>query len=615
MIRKDKKLRRNLIIAGILVLMLIMAAGYTVFLEPMLNQETYVYKEETVKRGNLVLGIMERGNLAMGESAVRYDLNLNVSDEEEEDSSEDEEENPRYLKVAEVLAVEGQRIKQGDALFLLTDESVEGVRRKLSAALAEAEIALSEAMTDYQTALISAQQTFDANTVTGSRAAAEYEAALSRNSASVTSLEAEIKVLEQEITYAQMMLEDEDLLDSYEEAKTAYTQAKNKYEETDFHNATAYVSNLAAYETASASLEQLEEQFQGYRDVIADNQEEIIMKQSEIATANNQKVVGDAEAAADYKNASLTGELADEIYEYSTAGLSDTVEGAQNDVDELREKYDAFEAFVGTDNVIYAEADGLVLDIAYSAEDQLINTGAMLTYTQADDYTVTIHISEEDIVAVKVGSSVELAFTAEPDTVYQGTVASITAAASSEYATISYPVTIHVDGDTSRLYGGMTADVTFVTDSVENVLYISRKAVFAEKDSSYVYRKDNNGNREKVAVETGFSDGISIEIISGLAEGDIVYIESVLNVTEGTDGTATGTFSEDNASEENNASDNNASDDNAAEGNGSGGDFPEGGFSEGGFPEGSFPEGGFPGGGFPEGGFQGGGFPGGFSDG
>ncbi len=610
MIRKDKKLRRNLIIAGILVLVLIMAAGYTVFIEPMLNQENYVYKEETVKRGNLVLGIMERGNLLMGESSVRYDLNLNVSDDEEEESSEDEEENPRYLKVAEVLAVEGQRIKQGDALFRLTDESVEGVRRKLGAALAEAEIALSEAKTDYQTSLVSAQQTLDANTVTGSRASADYEAALTRNSASVALLESEIKVLEQEISQAQLMLEDEDLLDSYEEAKAAYTQAKNKYEETDFHNATAYVSNLEAYETASASLEQLEEQLQGYRDVITDNQEEIIQIQSEITLASNQKIVSDAEAAADYKNASLTGELASEIYEYSTAGLSDTVDGAQNDVDELQEKYDAFEAFVGTDNVIYAEADGLVLDIAYSAEDQLVNTGAMLTYTQADDYTVTIHISEEDIVAVKVGSTVELAFTAEPDSVYQGTVASITAAASSEYATISYPVTIHVEGDTARLYGGMTADVTFVTDSVENVLYVSRKAVFTENDISYVYRKDNRGNREKAAVETGFSDGINVEIISGLAEGDTIYIESVMNVTEGTDGTATGTFSEENALEDN------ASEGNDSEGNELGEDYPEGGFPEGGFPEGGFPEdgfseGGFQGGGFPEGGFQGGGFPGG----
>lgn len=84
-------------------------------------------------------------------------------------------------------------------------------------------------------------------------------------------------------------------------------------------------------------------------------------------------------------------------------------------------------------------------------------------------------------------------------------------------------MTILVQGDTSLLYGGMTADVTFVTDSAEDVLYVSKKAVFEENGLSYVYKKDAGGNRVKIQVETGFSDMASIEIVSGLEEGDIIY--------------------------------------------------------------------------------------------
>ena len=80
------------------------------------------------------------------------------------------------------------------------------------------------------------------------------------------------------------------------------------------------------------------------------------------------------------------------------------------------------------------------------------------------------------------------------------------------------------------LYGGMAADVTFVIDSAEDVLYVSKKAVFEEEGHSYVYKKDANGNRVKTQVETGFSDTASIEIISGLEEGDVIYIESVMNI-------------------------------------------------------------------------------------
>ena len=53
-----------------------------------------------------------------------------------------------------------------------------------------------------------------------------------------------------------------------------------------------------------------------------------------------------------------------------------------------------------------------------------------------------------------------------------------------------------------------------------------------------MYKKEGVGNpdsaraedRVKTQVETGFSDMASVEIISGLEEGDVVYIESVMNI-------------------------------------------------------------------------------------
>ena len=106
----------------------------------------------------------------------------------------------------------------------------------------------------------------------------------------------------------------------------------------------------------------------------------------------------------------------------------------------------------------------------------------------------------------------------------------------------------------------MTADVTFVTESAKDVLYVSKKAVFEENGVSYVYKKDAGGKgteeRVKTQVETGFSDTAFVEIVSGLKEGDVVYIESLMNVnsekseeeskktafpTEGTDSPQEGT--------------------------------------------------------------------------
>lgn len=541
-LRKDKKFRRNCILAGMALVILLGACVYTLFIHPNRSTETYVYKEETVARGNLILGIMESGSLSLGESAVMYELDLELDEEEneengdEESEDEDEDENTsKYLEIEEVYAVSGQRILKGDVLFKLKEDSVDAVERKLESALTEAKITLSNAQTEYKISMLSAKSTYDSSVKEGSCAAAAYQAAITAGGERIKGLEGEIRMLELEIAMAQEKLTDEDLLDSYEEAKAAYTSSKSRYEETDLHNSTAYTSNLSDYQQAKSQLETLEEELQGYRDTITDNQVEIEKKRKEIEEAEAVQSLDNQKAENEYQSASLSGELAKEIYDYSVDSLSDAVIRAQNELDEIQMKMDAFREFVGEDNRIYAPEDGLVTGVSSEAGDKLKDIGAMLTYAKENEYTVNIDVSEEDVAAISVGEHVELSFGAYPEQTWEGVITSITTTATSEYAsTISYPVTILVQGDTSLLYGGMAADVTFVTDSVEDVLYVSKKAVFEENGLNYVYKKETKGKgteaRVKTQVETGFSDTASIEILSGLEEGDVVYIESIMNM-------------------------------------------------------------------------------------
>lgn len=589
---KDKRFRVKLILAALVFLLLIAASVYTVAIKPNLSTETYVYIEEEVQRGDLILGIMESGSLSFGESSVDYTLDLEVDDEDEDDDddgSEDEEEEIRYLEIEEVYVVSGQRITEGEDLFKLTDDSVEAVRRNLSADLAEAKIALAEAKTDYNISMLSAKSTYDTSVKTGSRAAADYEASRTKSASQITLLEGEIRVLELEIVNAQEMLVDEEFLESISDARLAYEQAKNIYEDTDIHNATAYVSNLNDYQEAESTLNKLLEEKEGYEDTITDNQEAILEKQQEIAAAQTSQVLENQDAENTYESAKLQGELAEEIYSYTVEALEDTVTQAQTEYDDLLSQMETFEAFVGEDHIVHAPSGGLVTRVVYEAGDDLKDTGAMLIYSEADDYTVSIDVSEEDVAAITVGDQVELSFTAYPEQTWTGTITSITTSATTEHATtISYPVTIHVEGDTALLYGGMTADVTFVTDSVEDVLYVSRKAVFEENGKTYVYRKSASGAREQVEVETGFEDMASVEIISGLSEGDIVYLKSIMNTSPENE--------EEDAGEE-------AQESVLPEGDWDG-SMPDGDFSDRNVPDGDFsdrdrPDGGGFGGGFP----------------
>ena len=532
-LRCDKKFRKKMILFAGILLLLLLAGLYTLVIRPARSRENYVYKEEAVNRGDLVLGIMESGSLSFTEKEVAYDLDLSlIYDDDESDSDDDEEDDEedadKYLEIDQVYGVSGQQVAEGDALFSLTESSVAAVRRKISAALAEAEISLSTVQTEYETSLISAKNTYDSSVKKGNRASEEYQAATSQSSARITGLEGEIELLTLEITQAQEALADEDFLESISEAQTAYTSAKNKYEDTDVHNATAYISNLDAYEQARETRDQLLTQKETYENTIIDNQSEIEKKQKELQSAQTDKVLDDQQAKNDYNSAVLSGELAQDIYDYSTESLQDAVTQAQNTCDELQELLDAFDAFAGEEGIVYAPEDGLLISVNCEDEEELIGESTLISYTTRDG-TVSIDVSEEDIAAISVGSSVEIVFTAYPEETYEGTVLSITTTAASDYAaTISYPVLIGVEGDTGKLYGGMTADVTFVTDSVEDVLYVSRKAVFEEDGKTCVYRKTENGGMETVEVETGFTDMSHVEIKSGLSEGDTVYLKSLM---------------------------------------------------------------------------------------
>lgn len=58
----------------------------------------------------------------------------------------------------------------------------------------------------------------------------------------------------------------------------------------------------------------------------------------------------------------------------------------------------------------------------------------------------------------------------------------------------------------------------------ENVLYVDTQAVHKAKDKYYVYVRDNKGNRQMKYVTIGLKGNKTIEIVSGLKEGDKIII-------------------------------------------------------------------------------------------
>ncbi len=494
------------------------------------RQETVFYKEEIVSCGDLVQGITERGSVAFEISTQRYDVAIDDTQGEEDD----EEEEDRYLKIEEVYVRQGQRIREGEPLYKVTEGSIRSVRRYLTARAQEAGILLEERQNAYETESVKAQgelqkslhdQNWAEMTYAVETAQAETEAALAADSLAV--LEEDIRQLEAEL---------EDCYEDYADLQEEYETYKRRYEEWDPDNLYTYIPLRTQYLDLKQRYEEETEKRQDKRSEIEEKQAEIEEIQAKIARMSAGAQQDEMEARQRYETATLEGSLAQEVYAYSLQSLVQGVETAQEEWQEWQKRLQEFDAFVGEDGVIRAQGSGLVTEVYYETGDILREEGVLLTWVEDGGCMLTVDVAEEDISSIEIGDDVIVVLTAYPEETYEGTVREIDSMEPSQNtATVSYLVTIKIDGDTSRLYEGMTGDVTFIADQVTQAVYVSRRAVKEEGGKYLVTVRGADGEMTEKEVKTGFTDGTHIQILDGLSAGDIIYIETTVRTKAGAD--------------------------------------------------------------------------------
>jgi len=533
--RTHKKKCIRILLITLTILAMLGAAGYTLFIKPTLEKDTYVYKESQVEFGDLQVGIMESGSIATEEETQRYDLDLVEDSEGDTESDDDDVDISETAKFEEVYVAVGQRVKAGDPIYKLKESTVNNVRKKLALEAAEAETTLSETNISQSLDTLEAAHTQTSDTLAGSTAQGIYDISVAKLNNEISGYIASIRE-----SYANMdsyhekiadyqLDDDHDGITNYEETKQSYENARDKYNKADKNNERTFVTIQSDYITKKDKYESMLQDISDYEDKVKEEEDNISDCLAQIQNAQANAGVEVLSARQILENNSLAGSIASETYGYSVDTAQQDVTDAQSEVNDANEKLEDFKAFAGDDGTIYAEADGMITAVNYEVGDALESNSDLISYVTESSITLSVDVSQEDIVAIAVGDDVNIAFTAYPDENYQGTVTAITTTATSDHATtISYPVTIKVSGDTSKLYAGMTGDVTFVTDQKSQVLYVSRKAIVEQNGRNYVYQKDKNGDMVLTKVTTGFTDGVNVEITEGLSQGDTVYIASLV---------------------------------------------------------------------------------------
>ncbi len=125
---------------------------------------------------------------------------------------------------------------------------------------------------------------------------------------------------------------------------------------------------------------------------------------------------------------------------------------------------------------------------------------------------VTVQVGEKDIAKIAVGQSANVTYPAFPDIVSQGTVTAIASVANSDAAnggggSVTFNVDILIEAPDSRLKPGMTAEVSVVTEQLDDVVMVPTLALMTEDGEHYYVNvaTDDEGKetrRVKVTVVT-----------------------------------------------------------------------------------------------------------------
>ena len=195
------------------------------------------------------------------------------------------------------------------------------------------------------------------------------------------------------------------------------------------------------------------------------------------------------------------------------------------------------------DYSITSTIDGTVIEKNYDVGDTLDTSNASTTgiaypavIYDMSALTFDISVNELDINKIQVGQKVEITADAVEGKTFTGVVDKVNINGTTTNGFTNYPVTVLVDGTPEELKPGMNVSAKIIVEDAGSVLCVPVEAVSRGADGTSLVKVagegalDENGNLvdssklEDRVVTLGRSDDTYIEILSGLEDGETVYI-------------------------------------------------------------------------------------------
>lgn len=177
------------------------------------------------------------------------------------------------------------------------------------------------------------------------------------------------------------------------------------------------------------------------------------------------------------------------------------------------------------DSRLAAPANGRISKINGKAGETIsaIAAAPLMVFLPDDPYEVFADIYEEDATKIKIGDPARIAIAALGDDVFSGRVSFVASAAKIINGVVYYETGIAFDSAPEGLLPEMTADVEIVTAEKDGALLVSENGL-RKKDGGWYAQILIDGQARDVQVQIGIRAKGIAEILSGIAEGDLVII-------------------------------------------------------------------------------------------
>ena len=162
---------------------------------------------------------------------------------------------------------------------------------------------------------------------------------------------------------------------------------------------------------------------------------------------------------------------------------------------------------------------------AAGGDEVSLSTQLIASVVPMDEALISISIDELDILSLRVGYTAQVTIDALPGRVYEGVVTGVNTGLSNSGGNSKYTAEVTI-ARTPEMLDGMNVSCLVTIETLRDVLTIPAAALCDEDGAQVVYTavsRDRSELSAPVPVEVGLSDGETLEILSGLSEGDTVW--------------------------------------------------------------------------------------------